>query len=391
MKIEKITIKNFKVFKDAVFDDLGSMTVLVGANGTGKSTFFDMLGFLKDALFHNVSVALSKRGGYKEVISRGVSGNIEFEIKFREPSGKLATYFLAIGLENNKPIVLREILKFRRGSGGQPWHFLDFTKGEGEAITNEDNYDNIKFVDIKREQQTLTSPDTLAIKGLGQFKKFKVVNAFREMIEKWHVSDFHISAARNVQDDGYAEHLSEEGDNLPLVTKYIYEHHPDIFNIILHKMSVRVPGISQVEAKPMEDGRLVLKFKDGTFKDPFVARYVSDGTIKMFAYLILLHDPTPHNLLCIEEPENQLYPELMAQLSEEFRQYGDRGGQIFVTTHSPDFLNGVNLDEIFWLEKANGFSGIHKAGNYPELVKLIKEGDKPGYLWKQKLFKGINL
>jgi predicted ATPase len=391
MKIEKITIKNFKVFKDAVFDDLGSMTVLVGANGTGKSTFFDVLGFLKDALFHNVSVALSKRGGYKEVISRGVSGNIEFEIKFREPSGKLATYFLAIGLENNKPIVLREILKFRRGSGGQPWHFLDFTKGEGEAITNEDNYDNIKFVDIKREQQTLTSPDTLAIKGLGQFKKFKVVNAFREMIEKWHVSDFHISAARNVQDDGYAEHLSEEGDNLPLVTKYIYEHHPDIFNIILHKMSVRVPGISQVEAKPMEDGRLVLKFKDGTFKDPFVARYVSDGTIKMFAYLILLHDPTPHNLLCIEEPENQLYPELMAQLSEEFRQYGDRGGQIFVTTHSPDFLNGVNLDEIFWLEKANGFSGIHKAGNYPELVKLIKEGDKPGYLWKQKLFKGINL
>ncbi|MCF8347949.1 MAG: AAA family ATPase [Bacteroidales bacterium] len=391
MKIEKITIKNFKVFKNAVFDDLGSMTVLVGANGTGKSTFFDVLGFLKDALFHNVSVALSKRGGYKEVISRGVSGNIEFEIKFREPSGKLATYFLAIGLENSKPIVLREILKFRRGSGGQPWHFLDFTKGEGEAIANEDNYDNIKFVDIKREEQTLTSPDTLAIKGLGQFKKFKVVNAFREMIEKWHVSDFHISAARNVQDDGYAEHLSEEGDNLPLVTKYIYEHHPDIFNIILHKMAVRVPGISQVEAKPMEDGRLVLKFKDGTFKDPFVARYVSDGTIKMFAYLILLHDPTPHNLLCIEEPENQLYPELMAQLSEEFRAYGDRGGQIFVTTHSPDFLNGVNLDEIFWLEKVNGFSSIHKASNYAELVKLIKEGDKPGYLWKQKLFKGINL
>lgn len=391
MKIEKITIRNFKVFKNAVFDNLGSMTVLVGANGSGKTTFFDVLGFLKDALFHNVGAALSRRGGFKEVISRGVEGNIEFELKFREPTGKLATYYLSIGLDGGKPMVNREILKFRRGSGGQPWHFLDFAKGEGEAITNEDNYDDIKFVDIKREPQTLTSPDTLAIKGLGQFKKFRVVNAFREMIENWHVSDFHISAARNIQDDGYAEHLSVDGGNLPLVTKFIYENHNEIFNVILEKMAARVPGISEVEAKPMEDGRLVLKFQDGSFKDPFVARYVSDGTIKMFAYLVLLHDPTPHNLLCIEEPENQLYPELMTELSEEFREYGDRGGQIFVTTHSPDFLNGINLDEIFWLEKQDGFSIIHKASNYPELVALIKEGDKPGYLWKQKLFKGINL
>jgi len=391
MKIEQIRIRNFKVFNDVVFEGLGSMTVLVGANGSGKSTFFDVLGFLKDALFHNVSAALSRRGGFKEVISRGVDGNIEFELKFREPSGKLATYFLSIGLENNRPIVLREILKFRRGSKGQPWHFLDFSRGEGEAITNEESYDGIKDIDIKREAQTLTSPDTLAIKGLGQFKKFKIVNAFREMIENWHVSDFHISAARNVQDDGYAEHLSVDGDNLPLVTKFIYENYNEIFKIILEKMTSRVPGISQVEAKPMEDGRLVLKFQDGSFKDPFVARYVSDGTIKMFAYLVLLHDPTPHNLLCIEEPENQLYPELMIELSEEFRLYGERGGQIFVTTHSPDFLNGANLDEIYWLEKKNGFSAIHKASQFPELVSLIKEGDKPGYLWKQRLFKGVNL
>ncbi len=391
MKIEKISIKNFKVFKNASFENLSTMVVLVGVNGSGKSTFFDVLNFLQDALFYNVSTALAKRGGFRNVLSRGVEGNIEFEIKYREPTGKLATYFLSIGTENGGPIVFREILKFRRGSKGQPWHFLDFTKGEGEAITNEDHYDGIKHVYIQREKQSLTSPDTLAIKGLGQFKKFRVVNTFREMIEKWHISDFHINAARNIQDDCYAEQLSEKGDNLPLVTKFIYEHHRNIFDIILEKMRSRIPGVSMVEAKPMEDGRLILKFQDGSFKDPFAARYISDGTIKMFAYLILLHDPTPHNLLCVEEPENQLYPELMIELSEEFREYGDRGGQIFITTHSPDFLNGVNLDEIFWLEKKNGFSTIHKASNFPELAALIKEGDKPGYLWKQKLFRGINL
>ena len=89
-------------------------------------------------------------------------------------------------------------------------------------------------------------------------------------------------------------------------------------------MSRRVPGVSHVEAKPTDDGRLVLRFQDGSFKDPFIARYVSDGTVKMFAYLVLLYDPKPHSLLAVEEPENQLYPHLLWELAEEFRGYAER-------------------------------------------------------------------
>ena len=83
-----------------------------------------------------------------------------------------------------------------------------------------------------------------------------------------------------------------------------------------------------VEAKSTEDGRLVLRFRDGGFEDPFIARYVSDGTIKMFAYLILLNDPKPHPLLAVEEPENQLYPDLLRELSEEFHLYARNGRQV---------------------------------------------------------------
>lgn len=391
MKIEQINIRNFKIFKNTEFKNLGEMCVIVGANGAGKSTFFDIFGFLKDSLTHNVSVALTRRGGFKEVVSRDSEGPIVIEIKFREPSGKLATYSLSISQENNHPIVKSEILKFRRGSSGKPWHFLDFENGKGYAILDEENYEGKNFNEIQREHQKLLSPDILAIKGLGQFQRFKAVSAFRKMIEDWHVSDFHISAARNILDDGYAEHLSEQGDNLPIVTKYIYENHRQIFEKILEKMSERVPGVNEVHAQITEDGRVILKFQDGAFKDPFIARYVSDGTIKMFAYLVLLYDPKPHKLLCVEEPENQLYPELMLELAEEFRSYGERGGQIFVTTHSPDFLNGVDIEEVYWLEKNNGFSVVHRGSDYEELTSLINEGDKPGYLWKQKLFKGANL
>ncbi len=135
------------------------------------------------------------------------------------------------------------------------------------------------------------SPDILAIKGLGQFDRFKAANAFRNFIENWHVSDFHISDARPTREAGYAEHLSARGDNLALVAQYMYENHPEVFDTVLQKMASRVPGVKKVEAKTTEDGRIVLKFQDGSFKDPFIARYVSDGTIKMFAYLFCCTTP----------------------------------------------------------------------------------------------------
>jgi predicted ATPase len=153
-------------------------------------------------------------------------------------------------------------------------------------------------------------------------------------------------------------------------------------------MSERVPGVSRVEAKTTEDGRLVLRFQDGSFKDPFIARYVSDGTIKMFAYLVLLYDPRPHPLLAVEEPENQLYPELMHELVEEFRDYARRGGQVFMSTHSPELLNGAKLEEIFWLVKQDGFATARRASDCKLLRALVAEGDPPGALWKQGLFDG---
>lgn len=392
MKIEALRVKNFKTFKDIKLTNLPAISVFIGANGTGKTTLFDVFGFLRDSLQDNVKVALQKRGGFKEVVTRGETGPIEIEIKFREDVGKtspLVTYSLTISLENHQPVVEREILKYRRGQKGKPWHFLDFSKGKGDAITNEENYADKESKEEKVQQQ-VDSPDILALKGLGQFQRFKAANSFRRLIESWHVSDFHIGDARPSQEAGYAEHLSTRGENMPLVAQYLYENHPDIFRHILKKMAERVPGVSKVEATNTDDGRILLKFQDGSFKDPFIARYVSDGTIKMFAYLLLLHDPKPHPLLCVEEPENQLYPSLFSGLVEEFRDYADKGGQVMISTHSPDVLNCIELNEIFCLSKKQGITVITRASENELLVDLTKEGDLPGALWKQGLFSEVN-
>jgi predicted ATPase len=388
VQIESIEIRNYRLFRHAVLGDLPRMSVVVGANGTGKSTLFDVFSFLKESLTQNVASAVVRRGGYRELVSRGESGPIEILVKFRESGGRLATYQLEVAEDGGRPVVHREVLKFRRGQSGQPWHFVDFSRGRGNAITNEAAYGQAG-VEAQRKEYVLDDPSVLAIKGLGQFKEFRVVAEFRGLIENWHISDFHIADARSSTEAGYAEHLSTHGDNVAQVAQYLYQNHRDRFDRVLEVMSERVPGVSRVEAKPTEDGRLVLRFQDGSFKDPFIARYVSDGTIKMFAYLILLYDPQPHPLLAVEEPENQLYPELLAELVEEFRDYAQRGGQVFVSTHSPDFLNGARLEEIYWLVKSQGFTTVKRLSDSELLRNLCAAGDLPGALWKQGLFEDV--
>ncbi|MNJ46664.1 hypothetical protein D3C77_417990 [compost metagenome] len=189
---------------------------------------------------------------------------------------------------------------------------------------------------------------------------------------------------------GVDDHLSVTGDNLQLVARNIYENYPDVFERILERMKARVPGVSDVTPKLTEDGRLLLQFRDGAFTDPFIDRYVSDGTIKMFAYLVLLHDPRPHPLLCVEEPENQLYPTLLWELAEEFRDYAQRGGQVLVSTHSPDFLNALQLDEVFWLVKNKGYTDIKRASEDAQIAAYMADGDQMGYLWKQGFFTGVD-
>lgn len=220
MRIQRITLKNFRAFRDVVIDDIPGFCVLVGANGVGKSTLFDVFGFLKDCLDSNVRQALNKRGKFREVVSRGFAHErIVIELKLRMTLAvgeRTVTYRVEIADGADGPVVAREILQYTRFGGGKPYFFIDFANGTGTAIVNEGVID-ATATEEQREEQRLDSPDILAIKGLGQFQRFEAASQFRSLIENWHVSDFHIAQARNVVDAGHAEHLSPSGDNLPLV------------------------------------------------------------------------------------------------------------------------------------------------------------------------------
>ncbi|GHT50269.1 hypothetical protein FACS1894102_5670 [Spirochaetia bacterium] len=138
---------------------------------------------------------------------------------------------------------------------------------------------------------------------------------------------------------------------------------------------------------------MLLAFNDKGFKDPFYAGQMSDGTLKLFSYLLLLADPHPAPFICIEEPENGLYHKLLEILATELRAHatgikgGSGGSQIFITTHQPYLIDAMQPEEVWLLEKQdNGFSKISRASDTELIKNLVAEGLPLGGLWYSDYF-----
>jgi len=301
---------------------------------------------------------------------------VVIEIQYREAEYPLVTYHLAVAEKVSGPVVAEEWLQWRRGKRGRPFRFLEYREGNGRAISGEHPDEQGARVEIP-----LKSPDLLAVNALGQLAEHPRVAALRDFVTGWHVSYLSADSARGQPEAGPQEHLSRTGANLANVLQYLSEQHPDVLDVIFAKLRRRVPGIERALAEVMPDGRVLLQIKDASFREPVLARFASDGTLKMLAYLVLLNDPNPPPFVGIEEPENFLYPRLLPELAEECRQAADQM-QMLVTTHSPSFLDGLRPEEVQVLWRGrDGYTRVACAADLPHVAAMIREGAVLGDLW----------
>ena len=420
-KVEGFRVRNYRVLHDVTLGKLWntqnakpltSMTAVIGKNGVGKSTIFDTFGFLADCLKNGVEEACDSRGrgGFERIRSQGQEGSIEFDIYYKEDhNARPITYELAIDIDlSGRPYVKRERLRQRiKGqSRGQPFSFLILNEGrgiawkgeqEGKQVEEEEgDFDLSQLIEkIQKGEAEEESKETevvelddkrkLGIATLGSLKQHPRISVFRRFIEGWYLSYFTPDAARSLPLAGPQKHLNIHGDNLGNVVQFIEREHPKKFQSILEKIASKIPGINKISTEKSPDGRLLLRFNDKGFEDPFYAQQMSDGTLKVFAYLLLLEDPSPPPFICVEEPENGLYHKLLETLAREFREHatGQKGGsQIFVTTHQPYFVDALEPEEVWVLEKGeNGFAKIRRASEDPLINNLVSEGLPLGGLW----------
>jgi predicted ATPase len=381
-RIEYLKVQNFRALREVELKDITPLTVLLGPNGSGKSTLFDVFAFLAECFELGLRRAWDKRGRAKELKTRGSDGPIVIEIKYKETNYPIITYRLAVDERNGAPFVQEESLKWRRGKKyGAPFSFLDYREGIGRAISGENPDDEDQRIEIP-----LKSADLLAVNALGQFAEHPRVAALRDFITGWHVSYLSADSTRTQPEAGPQERLNRTGDNLANVIQYLDEQHPDRLEAIFTTLRQRVPRIERVLTESMPDGRLLLQIKDAPFSHPILARFASDGTLKMLAYLVLLQDPFPPSFIGIEEPENYLHPRLLPELAEECQQATSRT-QMLVTTHSPFFINRLESKQVRIIYRGtDGYTQTQRIADISGIHELIHHGANLGDLWMEGHF-----
>jgi predicted ATPase len=379
-RIERLHVENYRALRKVDLA-LTPLTTLVGPNGSGKSTVFDVFQFLSECFQNGLRHAWDRRGRGRELKTRGQEGPVVIEIRYREPERTPLTYHLEIDEGPKGPFVLHEWLRWTRGTRGRPFHFLDFERGKGWAVSGEEPDEK----DVRRETR-LRSSDVIAVSTLGQFAEHPRAAALREFITDWYVSYLSIDDTRGQPEAGPQERLSKSGDNLPNVIQYLKENHPRRLDAIFAKLRRRIPRLDRVDADVMPDGRLLMQLRDAPFDRPILARYASDGTLKLLAYLVVLNDPEPPQFIGVEEPENFLHPRLLNGLGEECRSATERA-QLLVTTHSPYFLDVMRPEEVQILHRnEKGFTDAMSAGKVPGVREFVESGSSLGHLWMEGRF-----
>lgn len=381
-RIEAVHVKNYRVLREVQLRGMTPLTVLIGPNGSGKSTLFDVFAFLAECFDTGLPQAWAKRGGIRELRSRGMPGPITIEVKYRERPGQpLITYHLEIDEHDRAPVVESEWLSWRRMQRGRPFRFLQYERGAGFAIAGD-----ATDADEVRTEQPLTSSDLLAVNTLGQLKNHPRVAALRRFIAGWYLSYLTSPSLRRTRDAGPERRLSATGENLANVLQYLQSSAPDRLESMFAKLSKRVPQLQSVTADEQRDGSLLLQLKDQHFDDPILARFVSDGTIKLLAYLVVLDDPDPPPFVGIEEPENFVHPGLLRDLAEECLAASVHA-QFLVTTHAPQFLDALHADQVRVLDRAqDGFARVRVASDSRGLNEFIAAGGLLGEAWQMRLF-----
>jgi predicted ATPase len=395
-RLTYLRIKNYRALRDVEFRDLTPLTVLIGPNGSGKSTVLDALDFLAEAVRGNLLSAWEKRGMLQGIRTRGEEGYIEFEVELlkNDNSGHII-FVLKLTEYEGQLHIQKEELYVRQSDGVHSLYIVE--KEQGSLVKNITVYAKSPAygkggADLDVTGTNFSTEDRLLMLRLFNSFSFKgplqdefagPLTASLSSCRIFHLTDDHL---KGYSDAGPRSTLSPNGDNLPNVLYYLHLKHPEVLARIADKLRAWVPGLADVIPEITSDERLLLRFKDAPFEKPLPAQYMSGGTMRLAALLTLLYEPDATGLLGMEEPENELHPQLLGRLAEELIKTTETR-QLLVATHSPFLLDALAPEQVWILDRgADGYTHATRAADIPNVKELVEDGSPLGYLWSSNFF-----
>ena len=316
MKLQAITIRNFKSLLGVKLEALQGLTCLTGDPGTGKSSFLDALEFIQNVVNRGATVACDLQGGFERLVTQDVFDAIGFELTL-DDDGTPYTYAFQVVMVNGIPVIAKESLS----------NVFDVTLGKGT---------------LYGEPVQLSDVEKPALSVFGNLAKNKEVVRVKKYLSSWYHPRFDISAMRALQADTHARLLSRNGDNLAGIFRDACDP-----SAVMRLLSEFSPGIKEILPISTEDRKLLLRFEEDYARRFFQAQ-MAEGTLFGLAYALLLADPNSPPLMTFKEPGTGLAAGGVRALAKQMTLDSGRS-QMFVTSNNPTFFNEV--EAVFKFEK----------------------------------------
>lgn len=364
MKIESLEIENFKSIAHINLKHLDMLSVFVGNNGAGKTAIFDTMRFIRECVVNRtISLPLNRRGGFNDLLRRNAETPvIGFKLVVsgkKDPEHKL-TYILRIEQSDSTAYVGKEDLTETRKVGRKYKNFKIISYRAGKGY----------IADPKKEKRELQNTD-IALGKLGEFSEYKLANAFRNYVTNWYFADFFVNTMRDESLDLVdTSKLREDCRNLREVLMAMQQENSEAYKEVVKTMNLCIADIQNIGATK-QGNKTHLQISDTHFKNPFSELSVSDGTLKLLAYITLLAQSENISFLMVEHPETQIYSETLSILFELFETAAFEGLQTFLSTHSPDFIKNVNSESVVIVAKQDGITNATKMGTNKPLQRYV--------------------
>ena len=356
--IRRLKIANFKSIDALEITDLSAFSVFAGANGSGKSNFFDALDFVSLFVRYGIENALHEHGGFANIHS----------VKRQRADSKKFSFEIECDLceaQSETPSTFRYSLCI---------HDL-----KGELIIEEYLYANGQqlFARKKRELSTYDvngEPLEVDFPGIHSALWFALEQPFVELLNNLNVYRIEPTGAKQPDLSVDPIRLERKGRNLASVLQRL-ESDPEVRENILDWMEMIVPGIKKIRTEKQRlDGSTALLFKEEGTKRRFPAHLISDGTMYALCLLVAVLDaPSPAGMTLIEEPERGLHAKAIREFMDMMRQQASPENPIWLTTHSESVVRALKPSELILVDKIDGRTTMKRA----DAVNLSEEDMAP--------------
>jgi len=335
--IRYLKISNYRSIDELELHDIPAFTVFAGANGSGKSNFFDALDFARLVDRFDVKEALQRHGGWENIRCAKSEQSREHVFLVETTNDKIQ--FDNLNTDSSKVNLVWEN-EFRNYienhiKVGESW---------GERI-------NELYGRFKSEKQEA-------------WKLFLNLRLFR--IEPRDIKESNTS----IHDDS---ELQRYGQNLAAVLRRL-EKDDEVRETIIDWLQLIVPQLEivQTEAERLS-GSAQLAFKEKGTDKLFPAHLISDGTIYLLCLLVAMLDRPKTGITLIEEPERGLHPKAIMELVKGFREHATIESPIWLTTHSESVVRMLKDNELWLVDKKDGKTQINPVRNIENLQLNLDE------------------